>query len=241
MGFDQCEIAEDVAARPVGNDRPGVEQDRARAESRTISRSWVAISLVQARLWIKLDEPATAARVEVGGRLVEDEDRGVARQDAGQARSLPLAEAQVMRRTVGLVSQLDPFQAIEGDPAGFGRGFSQVERPERDILDDRVAEELVVRVLKDQADPPADLGGVAIIDLQAVDPDAWSPPRRGRWSATARRRGRGRPLRGPYPARGRSSARAACSCPRRWARPARPTRRVCTVSSTPRRASLPSG
>ncbi len=35
--------------------------------------------------------------------------------------------------------------------------------------------ELVVGILKHQPDPPADLGCVAIVDLQAVDPDIWSP------------------------------------------------------------------
>ncbi len=134
----------------------------------------MAISLVHARLLDQLDQAPAAARVEVSGRLVEDEDRGVARQDARQARSLPFAEAEVMRRAVGLLFELDPFQAIERDPAGFGRGLSQVERSESDVLDDRVAEKLVVRILKDQADPPADLGGVANIDLQSVDPHSWS-------------------------------------------------------------------
>ena len=174
----------------------------------------------------KLDQPPAAARVEVGGRFVEHEYGGIAGQHARETDTFALAEAEVMGRTLGLSSQLDPFQAIERDPPRLGRGFPQVERPERDIFDDRVAKELVVGILKHQPDPPADLGGVAIIDLQAVDPDARSPRAPAVASPAIRPDGRDRPTRGPYPARGRSSARGACSCPRRWARPGRPTRRA---------------
>ena len=163
--------------------------------------------------------------VEVGRGLVEHEYGRIAGEHASKADALALAEAQVMRRTIGQRPQVDAFQAIECDPPCLGRGLSQVERSERDILDDRVAKKLVVGILKHQSDPPADLGCVAIVDFQAVDPYARSP---ARLAAVGRV-----PPRWPWPAehpalwpaRGRSSAKAACSCPRHWARPTRPTRR----------------
>ncbi len=89
MGFDEGDVAEDNAARPIGDDAAGVEQDRSRAQSSsTISRSWVAINLVQASDWINPISRRLPCGVEVGGRLVENENRGIAGEHAGQARSI---------------------------------------------------------------------------------------------------------------------------------------------------------
>ena len=82
-----------------------------------------------------------------------------------------------MRHAVGGVGEVDPRQALDRDPAGLGLAHAQVQRAERHVLDDRRAEELVVGVLEQQADPAADLGRVPRVDLQAVDPDA-GPRRR---------------------------------------------------------------
>ena len=95
----------------------------------------MAISLVAGSARDQGDEPPTAAGVEVGGRLVEDEDRRVAGEDARQAGPLPLAEAQVVRRPVGGVGQVDPGQAVERDPPGLGARLAQVQRAEGDVLE----------------------------------------------------------------------------------------------------------
>ena len=96
--------------------RPGRRRARpsARTAPATISRSWVAMSLVLGSDLDQGQEPATTPGVEVGRRLVQGQDRGVAGQDPRQADPLPLAEAEVMRRPGRPgVDQVDPGQAVE--------------------------------------------------------------------------------------------------------------------------------
>ena len=57
----------------------------------------------------------------------------------------------------------------------LGRACPLVERTESHILEHCRAEELVIGVLKQQTHPAADLGRGALIDLDAIDPDARRP------------------------------------------------------------------
>src|SRR5262249_10522936 len=84
---------------------------------------------------------------------------------------LPLSEAEMMRRPLGRLPQIDPRQALHGNPPRLGWAQPQVQRAKRHVLDDRRAEKLVVRVLKYQPNPAADLGRVPRVHLQAIDPD----------------------------------------------------------------------
>ena len=80
-----CEIAENVAARSVGNDPAGVEQDGARAKLEHHFEVMSGDQLGARQALNELDQPAAAARVEVGGRFVEHEYGGIAGQHAGEA------------------------------------------------------------------------------------------------------------------------------------------------------------
>ena len=104
-----------VAARSVGDDAAGVEQDRPRADLEHHLEVVRGDQLGAAQALKELDEPPAAAGVEVGGGLVEDEHRRLARQHAGQAGALALAEAEVMGRPIGLRLKLDPRQAFQCD------------------------------------------------------------------------------------------------------------------------------
>ena len=81
---------------------------------------------------------AAGVRVERRERLVEEEDRGVARERAGERDALPLAARQVagpgtgeMRDPEALEQLVDPLSAAEGDVA------ADVEvREERVLLED---------------------------------------------------------------------------------------------------------
>ena len=159
VGFEQDDVTENDAAGPVGDNPSGVEQDRARAELEHHFEVMGGDQLGARQALDKLNEPPATARVEVGGRFIEHEYGRLAGQHTGETDPFALAETQVMRRAFGLSPQLDPIQAIEGDSPSLGRVFPQVERPERNIFDDRVAKELIVRILKNQADPPRRTSG----------------------------------------------------------------------------------
>jgi cobalt/nickel transport system permease protein len=57
----------------------------------------------QAEAGQDLPQLAAPSRVEVGRRLVEDEDRRVAREDGGRGDALALPERQVVRRLVAVL------------------------------------------------------------------------------------------------------------------------------------------
>src|SRR5260370_5369 len=101
-----------------------------------------------------LNEAPAGARVEVGGGLVECEHRRPAGQDARQASALALAEAQVMRRAIAGLLKVHLCERREGDLPGLGRAQALVERSKSHVLDDRIAEELIVRILRNPAHPP---------------------------------------------------------------------------------------
>ena len=184
VGLDQASIAENGAAGTVGDDLPTVEEDRRGAGFQDHLQVVGGDQLGGLQALDQADEPAPAAGIEVGCRLVEDEDRGPARQNSRQAHPLSLAEAEMMGRTIGRVLEIDAGQAFQGQLAGLGFAESQVERPKGHVFDHGGAEELIVGILEQQADLAADLRRSAGADLDSIDPDAGGalPFRRARSS-----------------------------------------------------------
>ena len=111
-------------------------------------------------------------RVEVRRRLVEDEDVGSHRQHRGQGDAPALAEAEVVRRPLGGVGHADRVQRLRGAGRQLVAAQAEVGRPEGDVVTDRGHEQLVVGVLEHDADAPADLGQVGLLDGQPGDRDA---------------------------------------------------------------------
>ena len=175
MGFQQRQVAQNVSAGTVGNDAAGSQQDGSGAEFEHHFEVMGGDEPGACQFVDQLDQAAAGARVEVGGGFIKNEHRWIACQHAREAGALAFTEAEMMGRSLGLVSERDPFQAIEGDSPGIGPALAQVERPERDIVDDRIAEKLVIRVLEHQADKSADRRCVLLIDLQTVDRHARFP------------------------------------------------------------------
>jgi hypothetical protein len=86
VGFDECDITENVPARPVGNDASASDQDRARAELEHHFQVMSGDQLGARQGVNELYQAPASAWVEVGGGLIEDEYRGIAGQDARQTR-----------------------------------------------------------------------------------------------------------------------------------------------------------
>src|SRR5262245_37606105 len=79
-----------------------------------------------------------------------------------------------MRGPVSVVAELNLTQTLERDRPGLRCSLSLVERSESHIFEYCVAEELVVRILKYQSDPPAYLAGRLLAHGHAFDPNARS-------------------------------------------------------------------
>jgi hypothetical protein len=177
--YDEHGVAENFAARAIGDNPSSVQEDGPRAKLEYQFEVMRSDELCGRQPVNELDQATAAPRVEVGRGFIEYEYRWFAGQHAGQTDAFTLAKAQVMWRAIGKISQVDAFQTIECDPPRLDGRFTHVQRSERDILDHRVAKELVVRILENQSNAPADFGRVSIVDFQTVDPDTRSKTSRG--------------------------------------------------------------
>ena len=235
-------VAQDRAARPVGDDPARVQDHGPRADlqhhlevvggdqlgAARPGSDWMNRRRPRGRGWPTARRaPAPTARTPARppGR------RASARRSSGDA-----AADRPARRG-------RPARGIPGrSPRASAGALALVERPERHVLDDRVAEELVVRILKNQPHPPPDLRGsrARFTARPSIHTLRLTLGRRPRPSCRS-------PCVWPdraasaCPAAGRSGAAAACSCPRRWARPGRPTRPRGSTSSTPAQRLLAVG
>src|SRR5699024_10164161 len=89
-------------------------------------------------------------RIELGGRLVEDEQFGVEREDRRERESLGLSARKLLGVSVELIGETDRFEAFVDSIEDLGSRQSPVHQPEGDLLEDgsRGAGELVERVLE---------------------------------------------------------------------------------------------
>jgi hypothetical protein len=100
----------------------------------------------------KLDEPPPGAVIEIRGRLVEKKRAGSERENRGQGGASFLAAGEAMR-----VARTEAGESDRGEALGDARGdlvFTEPEiaRAEGDVLGNTRHEELIVGILKEQAD-----------------------------------------------------------------------------------------
>src|SRR5262249_27494061 len=176
MGLDQPCVSQDQAALAVSHYLATVEQDSARADFQDHLKIVSGDQPRGGKVLDQADEPPPPARIEVGGRLVEHEYRRPARQDPRQADALALAVAQMMGGTVCQVFEVDSDQALHGHAPSLGPLDSLVEWSEGHVLNDGRAEELIIRILEQQAYLAADVRRGARADLDSVDPDGGCSP-----------------------------------------------------------------
>ena len=169
---------------------------------------------------------ARAGRVELGGRLVEDEHVGAHRDDAGDGDPLLLAARERERLAVGEVADAEALE--HGVDPGVHRlaRHAQVLEPEGELLADRQlrGRELVGRRREDDPDPPGQRRGVRARGDDPVDggacPSTGARTTRGMKPAAT---GRGWTCRRRYVRRPRRPRRASTT--RRQRRPGPASRR----------------
>src|SRR5690606_29880562 len=123
-------------------------------------------------------------RVQCGGGLVEQHDLGLHRERPRDRGALLLTAGQLGGVLVALVGDADALQQGQPVPLGLRLGhLAHLDRPERDVLEDRLVRE-EVEALEHHADVgpqrgeglalggerlPVDLDGAAVDRLEAVD------------------------------------------------------------------------
>ena len=175
VALHEFRIAENIATGAVGNNPAAIEQNRPGADFQDHLEVMRGNELGRGKGPDQVNEPAPAAGIEICGRLVEHKHRGPARQDPRQAYPFSLAEAEVMGWTISQVTKTDPGKAFPRDLTCLVLACPLVERTESHVLEHCRAEELIIRILKQEAHFAADLGRGAVIDLDAIDPDARRP------------------------------------------------------------------
>src|SRR6478752_9595564 len=74
-------------------------------------------------------------RVEVAGRLVGEDDGGVADERAGDNDALLLAAAEVFGLAAGLVAELDLGQGLEGAAFALGPAYATDLERQNDVFE----------------------------------------------------------------------------------------------------------
>jgi hypothetical protein len=157
VGGQEIGIVEEFQGGRVGGDHSAGEDQRARAQLRRVRQVVGDHQDGHVQAEQDLGQLAASGRVQVGGRLVQDEDLRFHRQYGRHRDPAALAETEVLRRAAGDVEHADGLQGPLHPLVEFGAAQAQVGGAERDVLADGRHEELVVGVLEDDADPAPDL------------------------------------------------------------------------------------
>ena len=162
-------ISEDVSGGPLRDDAPALHDDRAR-EQFTNHGQVVRGNQHGLREFVQqVHQLAATARIEAGSGLVEHEQLRLHRQHGGDGDALLLADAEMVRDAVHVVAHIHGSECITHARAHFLLGQALVNRAERDVVEHRGREELVVGLLKNQADGGAHLDEVGLRAVRHVD------------------------------------------------------------------------
>ncbi len=142
---------------PSATTRPPSSTITLEQSSTTISRSWVAMSLVAGISRSRVLRSLRPRGSSSTRGLVHHQDPGVAGQQTRQADAAHLAAAQVVRGSALESLQSDPPQRLRHQGAELLTAETELGRAEGDVLEHGGAEELVVGILEEQADGAADL------------------------------------------------------------------------------------
>ena len=121
----------------------------------------------------QVPEVAAAARVETGGRLVEEQHLGRRDEAGGEVEPAAHAAGERLHELVGVVGEVEQLEQLVGAAGGPPR-FGQVVQPTDHLEVEPGAHQPVDRgLLRGDADAPAHRGGVGD-DVEAGD--AWRAP-----------------------------------------------------------------
>ncbi|PSK62519.1 hypothetical protein B0E53_05584 [Micromonospora sp. MH33] len=109
-----------------------------------------------------------AGRVEVGGRLVEQQEPRPQRERPGQGEPLLFAAGERRRGPVPVIREADPAQRLVHPGPDLVGGHAPVLQPERDVVAAAGHHQLGLRVLEDDADAFPGLTRVEPVDLDGA-------------------------------------------------------------------------
>jgi hypothetical protein len=141
-----CRVGPSATMRPASRTMAREHVSAARA------RSCVAKSLRRLQALNDPDELPPGSRVEAARGLVQDEDVRFVGEQASQGDALFLAAAEPVRQPALVAGQADVRERLGDALAERVPPKAQLKRAEGHVLSNRRAKELVVGILKEQAD-----------------------------------------------------------------------------------------
>lgn len=157
VGEHEGFVVEQLEGGALGDDSAGVEDDDAVTEFDDHFEIVRGDQLCDGDLFEEGFDVSPASGIEVAGGFVEDEDGGVAGEEAGEADAAFLPAAEVMGCAFFQAGERDFGEGV-GDTGGdLVVGEVELLWAEGDVFEDGGTEELVVGVLEEEAEFTADL------------------------------------------------------------------------------------
>jgi hypothetical protein len=158
--------------RRVEHDPALVHEDHPRRELERPGGAVLREHDGRARPLHRREEQRRRLGIELGRRLVEQEERRLERERRGKTDALQLAAGELDRLPAPEVKRVDRGErALDARP-DLGRGHTEILEPEDDLVRDDGHHDLVLRVLEDGRDRPGELGGTRAAGVQPRHDDA---------------------------------------------------------------------
>ena len=158
--------------RDVERDASALEEDHAVGEPERTRDAVLAEDDCGTRTAGRVQEGGRSARVELRGRLVEQQERGPERQRSRETHALQLAAAQLRRTAAGEVLGADRGERLARARANLGRRRAQVLQTEGDLGGHARHDDLVLGILEHSRDGSGEVGRTGAARVAAADGDA---------------------------------------------------------------------
>ena len=179
--LDQLVVREDVAGRAVADDPAAGHHDRPGRvvgdELHVVRHDDDGATLV-AQIPQEREQLVGTCAVLTERRLIEDEDAGARDQGGHNREAALLAAGEEEGVRAPLRSESEPFEQRVGALADLRLGEVLPSRAVRDLVEHRVCDELMFRILEDEADAGGQCARVGSADVQGAHPHraARGPP-----------------------------------------------------------------
>ncbi len=115
------------------------------------------------------DQTSGGTIIKTGGRLVKQQHVGLHSENAGEADKPLLAAGKLVGDPLLHAVKSERGERAPGEGDGGGAIKAEIERPEDNVLKDRRAKELIVRILEQQPGAAADLVKIALPMTDAAE------------------------------------------------------------------------
>ncbi len=168
------EPAQPVDPRRIDRDPPPLHEDDAVAALERQGRPLLRDQHRTVELRCEIEQRLRRFRIELGGRLVEQEEPGTKREGRGDTHPLELAGRELVRLPACQMLGSKRTERLESAAVDLRRRRAEVLEPEGNLVLDPGEDDLVLGILKDARNAPGEVARPRAAGVAAVHLD---PPR----------------------------------------------------------------